>query len=88
MTAVLELQLQCANKILFFFYTRTLYFYKQIALDDLAQCGPVRLCWVKAHVGTQGNEEADRLAKLASEQLVMGPEPMLPVPNSIILGAN
>ena len=36
------------------------------------------------HTGIQGNERADQLARQASSQTFVGPEPVLPIPYSIV----
>lgn len=52
------------------------------ALEQLAQSNDVELQWVKAHVGLEGNETADQLAKQATE--IHGPEPFTPIPPDYI----
>ena len=54
------------------------------SLDALGSKNKVTIQWIKAHVGYQGNEEADKLAKKGAEELLEGPEPFLPVPDSYI----
>ena len=49
------------------------------ALNDLTNQNSVSLTWVSAHAGIHGNEQADKLAKQASNELYIGPEPALPV---------
>ena len=39
------------------------------------RCDTVRLAWIKAHVGTQGNEEADQGAKEGACLLYTSPSP-------------
>jgi ribonuclease HI len=51
-------------------------------LNELGKNRKVTLKWVKAHAGTEGNEEADRLAKEATEVRFLGPEPVLPITRS------
>lgn len=46
-------------------------------LQQLAQGNSLQLLWVPAHCGIEGNEEADRLAREASSQPYLGPEPAL-----------
>ena len=49
-------------------------------LNELGRRGTrVKLCWVKAHVGTRGNERADALARLGSEQDAPAHEIPLPL---------
>ena len=52
------------------------------ALNTLGGLTRVTLQWVKAHVGTVGNETADFLAKEAAMMPCEGPEPFVPVPYS------
>jgi ribonuclease HI len=49
-------------------------------LDALAQKQVVTLSWVKAHIGTQGNEMADKLAKAGANKEPAEREPVIPVP--------
>ena len=52
------------------------------ALNELGRCNEVQLRWVKAHIGTTGNEIADQLAKRGSnpeEDRVYLPIPMAEV---------
>jgi ribonuclease HI len=49
-------------------------------LDKLAERQKVELTWVRAHIGTMGNERADMLAKTGSNTTTMDPEPIIPVP--------
>jgi hypothetical protein len=51
-----------------------------LSLDKLALTNEVELTWVRAHIGTAGNERADILAKEGSEIVPMDPEPIAPVP--------
>ena len=50
-----------------------------LLLNRLAESNVVELCWVKGHEGNQGNEEADRLARMGSDHQMIGPEPALPL---------
>ena len=51
-------------------------------LNQLGKNNKIKLQWIKAHVGFEGNEEADSLAKKGAEQGKLGPEPFLPAPDS------
>jgi ribonuclease HI len=53
-------------------------------LDCLGSRVKVSLYWVRAHVGTEGNEEADRAANEGRTEVQLGPEPFLPVPLTYI----
>ena len=56
-------------------------------LNKLATHNTITLNWVPGHEGHMGNEVADRLAKTGANMTVEGPEPIIPVPNSVVTGA-
>ena len=51
---------------------------------ELAGKRPVCLTWVPGHTGIPGNERADQLARLASSEAFVGPEPALPISHTVI----
>jgi len=53
-------------------------------LNDLSSSYNITLHKVKAHIGIQGNELADRLAKKGANEKQIGPEPFLFLPKTII----
>jgi ribonuclease HI len=53
-------------------------------LDKLQKIVPVRIHWTKAHVGHEGNETADQLAKEGTRKRDFKIEPLLPVPKTWI----
>jgi ribonuclease HI len=54
------------------------------ALDSLQELVKVTIHWTKAHVGHEGNERADTLAKEGTAKISYQVEPILPVPKSWI----
>jgi ribonuclease HI len=54
------------------------------ALDRLQEHAKVSIHWTKAHVGYEGNEKADKLAKEGTSKISYQVEPILPVPKSWI----
>ena len=54
------------------------------SLNALGARIPVRIKWIKAHVGHFGNECADALAKRGSSTHPTGPEPFLPIPKALL----
>jgi hypothetical protein len=54
------------------------------ALDSLQELAKVTIHWTKAHVGHEGNERADTLAKEGTTKTSYQVEPILPVPKSWI----
>jgi len=55
-----------------------------VALQQLSSHNAVRLFWVLGHSSIYGNEQADQLAKAASFKSYVAPEPVLPVPTSVV----
>jgi len=53
-------------------------------LNELAGKRPVCLTWVPGHTGILGNERADQLARQASSEAFIGPEPALPISHIVI----
>jgi ribonuclease HI len=55
-----------------------------IALDKLHEKATVTIHWTKAHVGHEGNERADQLAKAGTLKITYATEPIIPVPKAWI----
>jgi len=55
-----------------------------LALKALSVSHSVRLLWVPGHHGVEGNEIADMLGKQAACLDLVGPEPVLGLPNTLI----
>jgi ribonuclease HI len=53
-------------------------------LDKLQKLTQVNINWIKAHVGHEGNERADVLAKEGTDKINYNIEPILPVPKAWI----
>jgi ribonuclease HI len=53
------------------------------SLMRLAQHNRVQLIWVLGHMGIDGNEMADRLARQGSSRPFIGPEPALGISTKI-----
>ena len=51
-------------------------------LNKVGSKNKLTLQWIKAHVGHDGNELADKLAKAGATSITKGPEPFLPIPYS------
>jgi ribonuclease HI len=54
-------------------------------LDKLQSKVEVTIHWIKAHVGHEGNEKADILAKEGTRKITFQVEPIIPVPNLVTL---
>jgi hypothetical protein len=54
------------------------------ALQNLSQSNVVELVWVPGHLGIEGNEKADELARTGSGTPLCGPEPCLPIPAKMV----
>jgi hypothetical protein len=53
-----------------------------IAIDKLQKRVKVTIHWTKAHVGHEGNEKADKLAKAGTSKITYATEPIIPVPKA------
>jgi len=53
-------------------------------LNKLATRNTVEIRWIPGHKGVQGNETADEMARKGSAAQPIGPEPFLPIPQSLI----
>ena len=55
----------------------------KLAIKTLTVYNTVTLNWIPGHEGHLGNEIADQLGKRASNTMVLGPEPSIPVQHSL-----
>ena len=53
-------------------------------LNQLGRWHHVHLSWIPGHSGLSGNELADKLANFGSASTPFGPQPLLPVPISVV----
>ena len=53
-------------------------------LNRLAESRPLNIFWLPGHTGIQGNEIADRLARQARKEVLMGPEPATGICDTVI----
>jgi ribonuclease HI len=51
-------------------------------LDRLQEVAAIKIHWIKAHVGHEGNEKADQLAKHGTTKINFNTEPIIPVPKT------
>lgn len=58
-----------------------------LALENLSSSNDVCLFWIPGHRGVEGNEVADELARTGSDTPFLGPEPVLGIGPSLILGS-
>jgi ribonuclease HI len=51
-------------------------------LEKAHEAIPIKIHWIKAHVGHEGNERADQLAKKGAVAINPCVEPIIPVPKT------
>ena len=52
----------------------------KLNISTLSRNNSVTINWVRSHIGIDGNEIADQVAKEATATVINGPEPIIPVP--------
>lgn len=56
-------------------------------LNEVGQTNKITIVWVPGHSGVEGNELADEMARTGSSSLACGPDPQIPIPQSLCVRA-